>query len=167
MAKKTDKSNVQGDSRYHDTWKLLKSTGMWCGAWSYLSSRSKANSRLSTEAVLTISWIPSTWPVRTWAVRRLRTTPAVLSEATRCSHWWAIRWIYSAPGIKMVKCSIGSCITLTCPPSGSRMWMKLWNSFVHICGISVSLPITESANKLLMHLVLYSGALHPRIVWRF
>lgn len=24
MAKKTDKSNVQGDSRYHDTWKLLK-----------------------------------------------------------------------------------------------------------------------------------------------
>ena len=24
MTKKTDKSNVQGDSRYHDTWKLLK-----------------------------------------------------------------------------------------------------------------------------------------------
>lgn len=24
MAKKTNKSNVQGDSRYHDTWKLLK-----------------------------------------------------------------------------------------------------------------------------------------------
>ena len=39
MAGKRTKTTVAEDSRYHDTWRLLKNTGMWYGAWSCLSSK--------------------------------------------------------------------------------------------------------------------------------
>ena len=39
MKKNQEEMNIADNPLYHDTWKLLKNTRMWCGAWSCPSSR--------------------------------------------------------------------------------------------------------------------------------
>ena len=60
--KKFVEKDVAENPLYHDTWKLLKNTVMWCGAWKFLSSMCGPSLRSNTEHPLRNFWIPSIWP---------------------------------------------------------------------------------------------------------
>lgn len=82
--KKFDEKNVAENPLYHDTWKLLKNTVMWFGAWSCLFSMSGQNLRSSMALPSRIFWILSTWPAPIWRAAILSITPSALSAATKC-----------------------------------------------------------------------------------
>lgn len=80
--------DVADNPLYHDTWKLLKNTGMLCGAWSFLSSMSAPSLRLSMVPPLRIFWIQSIWLALIWPEATSSIMPNALNAATKCSSCW-------------------------------------------------------------------------------
>ena len=84
MAKKPVEKKVEDDPRYHDTWRLLKKYRDV--VWSLELSVQQLKKQFEVEYGSSIEdFLESVyWPAQIWAARRLKTTPAALSGATRC-----------------------------------------------------------------------------------
>lgn len=156
--------DVADNPLYHDTWKLLKNTGMLCGAWSFLSSMSAPSLRSSMAPPSRIFWIQSIWLALIWPEVTSSTMPNALNAATKCSSCWIPQSNCCVPSTKTVRHITGCCTTPSSRRSSSKMLRKSSRPYDRIFVTSVSEPTTANAGKLLKPSVPSFGAIPPRTV---